>query len=89
MLEGISRELFSRGLSITDAQIQEALDPVKNAYSKKVVGGTAPGEVDRQLDVLEAKLRADEALVDGREKALSEARAAMDREVDALVARAL
>ena len=86
VLNRISRELFGKELSITDAQIQEALDPVKNAYSKTVIGGTAPEEVNRQLSVIEAALTRDEAEITAHEERLTAARDAMNREVDALIA---
>ena len=86
VLNLISRELFGKELSITDAQIQEALDPVKNAYSKTVIGGTAPEEVNRQLSVIEAALTRDEAEITAHEERLTAARDAMNREVDALIA---
>ncbi len=86
VLNQISNELFGKNLSITDAQIQEALDPVKNAYSKKVIGGTAPEEVERQLQVIEAALAKDEAQIVEHEVQLAAAKKAMEEEVDALIA---
>jgi len=78
-LNAISEELFHRPLTITEEQIQEALDPIKNAYSKKVLGGTAPAEVDRQLDILEDQLKQDEAIVLARENSLKEAKCRMEK----------
>ena len=86
ILNGISMNLFGKKLAITDAQIQEALDPVKNAYSKKIIGGTAPEEVERQLSVIEAQLEKDEAATLAHEAALAAAKKEMESEVDALVA---
>ena len=86
VLNDISLKLFGKTLSITDAKIQEALDPVKNAYSKKVIGGTAPEEVERQLSVIEEQLKKDEAAVVAHEKALADSKKAMEAEVDALIA---
>ena len=86
VLNRISKELFNRELSITDAQIQEALDPVKNAYSKKCIGGTAPEEVERQLQVIDQYLAKDEAELEARESKLKEARKALDAAVEELIA---
>lgn len=80
-LNSISNELFHRSLKITEEQIQEALDPIKNAYSKKVLGGTAPEEVDRQLDILEDLLKQDEAIVIARENSLKKAKVQMEEQV--------
>ncbi len=46
----IFERLFGRKTAMTDEEIRAALDPIKIAYAKKVIGGTAPEEVDRQLD---------------------------------------
>lgn len=87
VLNRISEKLFGKKLSITDAQIQEALDPVKNAYSKKVIGGTAPEEVERQLKVIEEALSRDEALIAEREAKLAEASEKLESEVKAIVSK--
>ena len=79
--------MFGKKLSITDAQIQEALDPVKNAYSKKVIGGTAPEEVERQLKVTEKALIRDEALIAEHEAKLAAASEKLESQVEALVSK--
>ncbi len=84
-LERISQELFSRSLRITDEQIQEALDPVKNVESKKVVGGTAVDEVMRQLDILQKQLEADEAALVAKEEHLRKSKFELDCAVKAFV----
>ena len=89
VLEPISLELFGKSLKITDEQIQDALDPVKNAASKKALGGTAPAEVDRQLNVIEAQLLLDEEEISCREQALAKAREELNLATDNLIARAL
>lgn len=85
VLNRISRELFGKTLGITDQQIQEALDPVKNANSKTVVGGTAPHEVLRQLDVIEQTLAEDENEIARHEARLAQARADMNAQVDKFI----
>lgn len=86
VLNRISLELFGRTLGITEEAIQEALDPVKNAYSKKVLGGTAPEEVERQLQLIETALQQDEAQLAAREARLEAARSLMNNAVDELIA---
>ena len=88
VLNRISKELLGRTLRITNAQIQEALDPVRNAYSKKVIGGTAPEEVARQLDEIEKALVKDEERILFREQQLKQARQTMNAAVDDLIAQA-
>ncbi|MCF0254422.1 MAG: hypothetical protein HUK26_08835, partial [Duodenibacillus sp.] len=88
-LNRISGEIFGKGLKITDAQVQQALDPVQNAYSKTVAGGTAPEEVLRQLGLIEEAVNRDEAEIARREAGLAAAREAMNKAVDKLIARAL
>ena len=87
VLNRISERLFGKKLSITDAQIQDALDPVKNAYSKKVIGGTAPEEVERQLKVIEKALIRDEALIAEHEAKLAAASEKLESQVEALVSK--
>ena len=36
-------KLFGRTTSMTDEEVRAALDPIKIAYAKKCIGGTAPG----------------------------------------------
>ena len=45
----IFMQLFNKTTSMSNDDIQKALDPKLNAYSKTVLGGSAPEEVLRQL----------------------------------------
>ncbi|MDL2060534.1 argininosuccinate lyase [Mesosutterella sp. AGMB02718] len=87
ILNEISRKLFNRSLKITDAQIQSGLDPVKNAMSKKVLGGTAPEEVERQLAFVEKRIAIDEAEATLRRGRLAQAHAKLDRAVNSFLAK--
>ena len=51
-----------------------ALDPVLNAQSKKVLGGTAPEEVLRQLARRQSKLAMDNEELSQRQHALQQAK---------------
>ena len=75
VLNEIGEPVLKRGLVITDEEIHGALDPVKLANSKTVLGGTAPSEVERQLRVVERALCHDENQVLAYEDKLNAARA--------------
>jgi argininosuccinate lyase len=81
LLNSISKEIFGKALTITDAQVQEALDPRRNAYSKKTKGGTAPEEVIRQIGLLEAKLASDRKELDAHTAQLTNAKKLLEAEV--------
>ena len=87
ILNGISQELFDRGLKITDEEIQGGLDPMKNAMSKKVPGGTAPEEVERQLDLVEQQILRDEAELAQRRERLEKARQTLEKAVDGFLSQ--
>lgn len=81
-LDRISLELFNKPLTITDEQIQIALDPVKNAESKEVLGGTAPEEVTRQLMVLKEKLNDDNLNLAKKKEQIEEAHRRLELAVE-------
>ena len=69
----IYEKLYGRKTTMTDAEVRAALDPVAIAYSKKVIGGTAPEEVERQLNSRQAQLDKDNALLTERENFVKKA----------------
>ena len=85
LLKQISQDLFQKNLSITDEQVQLALDPVKNAFSKTVPGGTAPEEVERQLSVWEHQLNEDNDQIQSREIFLQTAKEQLEQQVSAFL----
>ena len=70
---------------VTDRDVALALDPVLNAKSKKVLGGTAPSEVKRQLRARRKALEADASELAKRLKKTLEAKKSMEKMLDALV----
>ena len=88
-LNAICRNMFDRDITLTDSQIALALDPVLNAKSKKVCGGSCPDEVARQLAVLHSRLDADADVLVARKEGLARASAALDRKTDALIAETI
>ena len=78
-----TQSLFGFETKLTDELIAEALDPRRVAEDKKITGGTSSAEVTRQLDLIEAQIRADEDVLAARKaqlEAASELLAAKVRE---------
>ena len=71
---------------MTDDDIQRALDPVLNANSKKVLGGTAPEEVERQLTRRQAHLDKDVAELQTRVETLQKAKENLEAKVAEMIA---
>lgn len=82
----VCEELYGFKTSLTDELIREALDPKRVAYEKTCLGGTAPAEVTRQLDLVEKQIQADEAELAARASQLEEARRLLDEKVREAVA---
>lgn len=74
VVDEIFMKLFNRKTTMSDHDIQMALDPVLNAQSKKVLGGTAPEEVLRQLARRQSKLAMDNEELSQRQHALQQAK---------------
>lgn len=82
----IFMKLFGRTTSMTDEEVRAALDPIKIAYAKKCIGGTAPDEVSRQLAQRQSDLDRDEAELQQREAAVNKAKAELEKAVNAFIA---
>ena len=82
----VCQELFSFNTSLTQELINQALDPKENVCAKKYEGGSAPEEVTRQLELLEATLAADKALYQERAAKVQAAAAAMEAKITAILA---
>lgn len=78
----IFKDVVGRETVLTDEQIQEGLDPVKNAYSKTVCGGTAPAEVERQLTRRLERINEDEQQLLAREALVAEAKKELETAVN-------
>lgn len=68
------QELFNRSTSMTEEDLQGALDPRKNSYSKKTLGGPAPEETMHQIAVLRGLLNEDIVVTESRENKVKEAK---------------
>lgn len=82
----IFKKLFNRTTSMTDEQVRFALDPVKIAYAKKCIGGTAPEEVERQLANRRIALEKDVEELNKRKRAVCLAKERLESEVATLIA---
>lgn len=82
----IFQRLFNRTTTMTDEEVRAALDPVKIAYAKKCIGGTAPEEVERQLANRQAALDRDNAELEERKAKVAEAKAKLEKAVEEAIA---
>jgi argininosuccinate lyase len=85
-VEKATKELFGFDTKLTDELIREALDPRRVAYEKTCIGGTAPDEVSRQLDLVEAQIKADEDELKARQAQLDSADALLAEKVQEAIA---
>ena len=85
-VEKATKELFGFDTKLTDELIREALDPRRVAYEKTCIGGTAPDEVSRQLDLVEAQIKADEDELKVRQAQLDSADALLAEKVQEAIA---
>ena len=83
----IAKNLFGIDTKVTNEQIQLGLDPVKNAYSKNSLGGSAPEEVVRQLDELHLGIQENEKIVEQRCGQLNDAKERTEAKIQELFAR--
>ena len=86
ILNIIYKDMFNRTTTMTNDDIQKALDPVANLKLRGLPGGPAPEEVTRQLDVRQAQLDADVGLTKAREEKLDTAKAKLEAAVAAFIA---
>ena len=77
-----TQSLFGFETKLSDAMIAEALDPKRVVMEKKVIGGTHPTEVTRQLDLIEEGIKADEAVLKERRRQLEVASALLEKAVN-------
>ena len=82
----IAKKLFNIDTKVTNEEIQLGLDPVKNANSKDSLGGSAPKEVLRQLDELQALLDENIAMVAKRKAQLEEAKQKTEAKIQEILA---
>lgn len=83
----MAMEVLGKEIHLTDGQLQQALHPVTNIQLKTTVGGPAPQEVEKQLEVLWAQWEKDEFERLDRVEQLAAARAFLQEKVTRLLNR--
>ena len=78
--------LLGKKTGLTDDLIREALDPTRNAQSKKTIGGSNSEEVTRQLNRLQANLDRDNVILESRIGQLKGAKKELERKVAEAIA---
>ena len=80
-LNGFCQEMFGFTSKMTQDDVNNALDPVKNAQSKVCIGGSAAQEVTRQLDLIEATIEKDQSILAARNEKVKAAKDLLEKEV--------
>lgn len=57
ILDLVSNEITGEGLNLDDKKIKKALDPTESVKARSVLGGPAPKEVERMLEVREDRVK--------------------------------
>jgi argininosuccinate lyase len=73
MLDGAAEEVIGRPLGLDERLVKSALDPFENVRIRSVVGGPAPDEVRRMIDVRTGVLAQDQGRLAQRRARLAEA----------------
>lgn len=81
-----AKALYGFETKLSDELIREALDPKRVAFEKTCIGGTAPSEVSRQLDLIEAQIETDEKVLADRQAQLKTADSLLAKSVAEAVA---
>jgi argininosuccinate lyase len=78
----ICKKMLGKATSLTDEQVSMALDPARNAKSKKAHGGSAPEEVIFQLEKVEKMICIDKDVLSRRQTKIVDAKTALDMKAD-------
>jgi argininosuccinate lyase len=73
-LDRVAERLFGRPLGIPEPAVAQALDPAANIRARTVLGGPAPAEMARLLEVRRAALTRDTETVEGIARRVAAAR---------------
>jgi argininosuccinate lyase len=85
-LDEAAVEYLSSPLRLSEREIREVLDPVRAVQARRLIGGTAPDEVERQLAACLKHLESDREILAGRRRKLADAAARLEHAIDAIVA---
>jgi argininosuccinate lyase len=85
-LDEAAVEYLGSPLGLSDREIREVLDPLRAVQARRLIGGTAPREVQRQVAACLARLERDREILAGRKQKLADAAAHLERAIDAILA---
>ncbi len=88
MVDAAAREVIGRPLQLGEATIKLALDPVENVRVRSIIGGPAPEEVARAIDVGRGLIGPDRQRLAQREGQLEQGTAKLAAAVKTLVGEA-
>jgi len=80
-----AREYTGEPLRLSDERIREVLDPDRAARARTLFGGTAPSEVQRQIDNCHELLRRDGEKLSLKRQTLDQAAQKLEEAIDAIV----
>jgi argininosuccinate lyase len=84
-LDLAAREYIGEPLALGDDEIRRVLDPLRAVKARTLVGGTAPAEVQRQIDHCYGLLRQDAAALAEKRKKLDEAAVKLEAAIDVIL----
>jgi argininosuccinate lyase len=73
MLDAAAKEVIGRPLGLDAQIIRKALDPVENVRIRSIIGGPAPDEVRRMIDVRKAMMAQEQDRLEERRRRLARA----------------
>ncbi|WP_293704958.1 argininosuccinate lyase [uncultured Parasutterella sp.] len=74
LLDSVSLKVLGKPSNLTHELIDEALDPRRVVFEKRIKGGTAPEEVSRQLVEIRENLERDTVTLEERREKITESR---------------
>jgi len=80
-----AKEYLGEPLHLSKAAIHEALDPLRAVKARTLFGGTAPAEVQRQIDQRNDHLRRDREIMAAKRQKLTDAAALLEQTIDSIV----
>jgi argininosuccinate lyase len=86
MVDAASQDVAGRAAGLREAQLAQALDPTQAVASRTLPGGTAPAEVRRMVQAMQASLAQDVSRTRGWRKQLADAASLRGGAVEALAA---
>jgi argininosuccinate lyase len=84
-LDLAAREYFGEPLNLGDDEIRRVLDPLRAVKARTLVGGTAPTEVQRQINHCYDLFRRDTQTLAQKRNKLGEAATKLEAAIDAIV----